>query len=273
MPVMTTPRSARRFFSALPGLLLAATAAFPQPPEPVHTTAGELPVILVAPHGGMQAVEDCTERGNTGRRFVNRPDIRTDRLARGIAGELKRVTGKAPYLVIANFHRRYIDANRIPGEAYAAPGCAAAYEAYHASIRGHVDEIRARFPHAMLFDIHGQAAYREAILRGTRRGTTVQALLARAGTPALNGPESVFGRFAAMGYAIVPANDTAPTDPVEAPNYGGGHTVDLYGSHRSDGIDAMQLEYGIDLRDEAVLDKTARDTAQAIAVFYRRFLE
>lgn len=273
MPLKTTPRPARRFFSALPGLLFTATAAFAQAPEPVHTAAGELPVILTAPHGGLQAVPDCPVRSPAGSRFVTRSDARTDRLTRGIADELKRLTGKAPYLVIANFHRRYIDANRPVAEAYAAPGCAAAYDGYHAAIRRHIDDIRMRFPHALLLDIHGQAAYRDAILRGTRNGTTVRALLARAGAPSLTGPDSVFGRFAMMGYAIVPDNDTDPLDRVEAPDYSGGHTVNRYGSHRPDGIDAIQLEFGLDLRDVALIDKTARDTAQAIAVFYRRFLE
>lgn len=83
--------------------------------------------------------------------------------------------------MIANFHCKYIDANRRAEEAYGSPGCAAAYEAYHAAVRGHVDALRAKFPHAMLFDIHGQSAFPGAILRGTRHGGTVQALLARAG--------------------------------------------------------------------------------------------
>ena len=76
-----------------------------------------------------------------------------------------------------------------------------------------------------------------------------------------------------MGYAILPANDAAPTDRVEAKNYSGGHTVEIYGSNRTDGIDAIQLEFGRDLREGAALDKTAKDTAQAIAVFYERFLK
>lgn len=255
------------------GLLLTSAAIHARASEPIQTVSGELPIIITAPHGGLQEVPGCTERSRVGSRFVNRPDAHTSRLARDIADEMQRLTGKAPYLVIANFHRKYIDANRAAEEAYAVTGCAAAYGAYHAAIRRHIDEIRARFPRAILFDIHGQTAYREAILRGTRHGVTVQALLARAGASAVTGPDSVFGRFEAMGYAIVPANDTVPTDRVEAPNYIGGHTVNLYGSHRHDGIDAMQLEYGRDLREGAMLDKTAKDSAQAIAVFYRRFLE
>jgi hypothetical protein len=34
----------------------------------------------------------------------------------------------------------------------------------------------------------------------------------------------------------------------------------------------MQLEFGRDLRESATLERTARDTAQAIAAFYQRFL-
>ncbi len=263
----------RLLLKPLLSVILAAFTLYAQAAEPIQTESGEMPIIITAPHGGVENVPGCTERSIVGTRFVNRPDAYTNRLARGIADELKRLTGKAPYLVMANFHRKYIDANRVAEEAYAVPGCAAAYDAYHAAIRRHINEIRTRFPHAMLFDVHGQTAYREAILRGTRYGTTVRSLLARAGAAAVTGPDSVFGRFAAMGYAIVPENDTVPTDRVEVPNYSGGHTVNRYGSHRPDGIDAIQLEYGRDLREGAMLDKTAKDTAQAIAVFYRRFLE
>ncbi len=252
--------------------LFAVATAHAQGSDAVLIRPGELPIILAAPHGGLGELPECGERSPVGTRLVNRTDAATDRLTLAIADELQRLTGKPPYLVIARFHRKYIDANRRPEEAYASPGCAAAYDAYHGAIRSQVDELRARHPAAMLFDIHGQSAYRDSILRGTRHGDTVQALLARAGAAAINGLDSVFGRLAALGYAIVPGNDSAPTDRVEARNYIGGYTVDTYGSHRAQGIDAMQLEFGRDLRETATLDRTAKDTARAIAAFYERFL-
>jgi N-formylglutamate amidohydrolase len=238
----------------------------------VIVESGELPIILTAPHGGAQDVPDCAARKPVGTRFVNRPDQRTDVLARGIADEIKRLTGKSPYLVMARFHRKFIDANRRPGEAYGDPGCAAVYEAYHAAIRSHIDDIRARFPHAMLFDIHGQAAYPDSILRGTHHGVAVTRLLARAGAPAVTGPDSVFGRFATMAYPIVPLNDSPPTDRVEAKGYTGGYTVARYGSNHQDGIDAMQLEFGLELRSRELITRTADDTAAAIAAFYNSYL-
>ncbi len=258
----------------LPGAACAVllTAAAARASDLVIVESGELPVILTAPHGGGQDVPGCALRTPVGTRFVDRPDQHTDVLARGIADELKRLTGKPPYLVMARFHRKFIDANRRADEAYGDAGCAAVYDAYHAAIRRHINEIRARHPQAMLFDIHGQAVYPDSILRGTHYGAAVTRLLARAGAPAITGPDSVFGRFAAMGYTIVPLNNTAPTARVEAPGYTGGHTVALYGSNRVDGVDAMQLEFGRALRERAALDKTAKDTAQAIAAFYERFL-
>jgi N-formylglutamate amidohydrolase len=233
---------------------------------------GELPVLLTAPHGGRQEVPGCDLRTPVGDRFVTGMDVNTDVLAQGIAAELKRLTGKEPYLVMARFHRRYIDANRRADEAYGAPGCKADYDYYHAAVRRFVDEARRKFGHAMLFDVHGQSAYRDAILRGTRNGRAVTALLARAGASAVTGPDSVFGRFAAMGYAILPPNDTAPAGRGEPEGYLGGHTVGLYGSHNADGIDTMQLEFGRDLREAGTIHKTAVDTARAIAAFYERFL-
>ncbi len=83
----------------------------------------------------------------------------------------------------------------------------------------------------------------------------------------------MFGQFAAMGYRITPPIHTDPRDRVETRNYSGGHTVERYGSHHADGIDAMQLEFGRDLRNRAVIGRTAKDAAKAIAVFYLRFLK
>ncbi|MCC7486430.1 MAG: N-formylglutamate amidohydrolase [Burkholderiales bacterium] len=231
-----------------------------------------MPVILTAPHGGRDEVPGCPVRTPAGPRFVVTADFNTDVLALGIAGELERLTGRRPYLVLAKFHRRFIDANRPAEEAYSAPGCEGDFNAYHASTRRFVDEVRARHRHGMLFDVHGQSAYRDSILRGTRYGATVKALLARAGPPAVTGPDSVFGRFVAMGYRILPPNELPPTARAEERNYTGGYTVAVYGSRHADGIDAMQLEFGRDLREAGVVAKTARDTAAAIAAFHEAFL-
>ena len=256
--------------SCVTAALLASQA---RASELVLARAGELPVILTAPHGGRAEVPGCETRSPVGSRFVITSDLNTDVLALSTAEELERLTGRRPWLVVAKFHRRFIDANRIPGEAYGAPGCRPQYDAYHAAIRRFLNEMREKYPRAILLDIHGQAAYPDSILRGTQNGVTVRSLLARAGASGVMGPDSVFGRFAAMGYRIVPPADTSPTDRVEAPGYTGGHTVFAYGSNNADGVDALQIEFGRDLRERQMVEKTARDAAAAIAAFYERYLK
>ena len=258
----------------LPAWLAALLLAGPATARDlVLVQAGELPIILTAPHGGRSDVPGCDLRTPVGPRFVTGSDFNTDILVQEIAAEVKRLTGRQPYLVMAKFHRRFIDANRRADEGYGSPGCKDDYEFYHATIRAFIDELRGKYPRAMLFDVHGQSAYPDSILRGTHYGTAVKALLAHAGAPGITGPDSVFGRFAAMGYRIVPPNDTSPTDKVEVPEFAGGYTVARYGSNRDDGIDAMQLEFGRDLRERHSVHKTARDTAAAIAAFYERHLK
>ena len=239
----------------------------------VTAQPGELPIVLTAPHGGREDVPGCELRTPVGSRFVTSTDLNTDALAESVASEIKRLTGKAPYLVVARFHRKYIDANRRADEAYDGPACGKVYDEYHAIVRRFVDEVRAKHVHAALFDIHGQARYPDSILRGTQHGSTVRSLLARSGAAALTGPNSVFGRFEASGYRIAPPNDLPANARAETQGYTGGHTVVSYGSNRTDGIDAIQLEFGRDLRRSGALAKTAADTAKAIAVFYENYLK
>ena len=239
----------------------------------VAASRGELPLVITAPHGGREDVPGCELRTPVGARFVTSIDLDTDRLAQGIAAEIERLTGKTPYLVIARFHRKYIDANRRLDEAYAGAACQAIYDEFHAAVRRFVDDVRATHPHAVLFDVHGQAKYPDSILRGTQHGATVNSLLARAGDAAVTGPHGVFGQLAQMGYAIEPSNDLPATARVETQGYTGGHIVVTYGSNRSDGIDAIQLEFGRNLRRKDALEKTAADTARAIVAFYERFLK
>lgn len=234
---------------------------------------GALPIILTSPHGGLSAVPGAEERSPVGNRFVAEPDTRSDLLTLGIAAELQKLTGKKPYIVLAKFHRKYIDANRKASEAYSSPAAKPVYDYYHAHIRQFIDEVKKQHPHGMLFDIHGQSAFPDSVLRGTRNGTTVKALLARAGAPALTGPNSVFGQFQKLGYQFIPANHTDPTAKVEAEKYTGAWTMEHYGSQNPDGIDAMQLEFGRDYRNKDRVDQTGKDAAKAIAAFYESYLK
>ena len=46
----------------------------------------------------------------------------------------------------------------------------------------------------------------------------------------------------------------------------------MYGSHRDDGVDAIQLEFGAGLRARRNIERTAGDLAHGIEIFSRNYL-
>ena len=126
-----------------------ARAAEKTPADLVVARQGALPIILTAPHGGREAIpgiEPRQDRTNdpayrSWGGFQRGGDSNTDVLALGIAAEITRLTGQAPYLVLANFQRRYVDANRPAELALDSPETRPYYDYYHQTIRRFVDEI------------------------------------------------------------------------------------------------------------------------------------
>ena len=239
------------------------------PGDFVLAVRGTLPILLSAPHGGRQRPPGLVRRehGTVAR------DIGTAELARGVAREIERQAGLRPYLVAARFHRAYVEANRAEDDgAYGDADGAAYWRAYHGALHGFVGEIRNRWHgFGLLIDLHGQGAHPESIVRGTRNGRTVQALLARAGDAAQNGPKSLRGRLEAVGYAVRPASEDSEQSEPHA--YDGGYIVATYGSHQSGGIDAIQIETGGAIRrDRNRRGEYARHLAGALVAFYEDFI-
>lgn len=84
---------------------------------------GSLPCVITAPHGGALDKElakymTIRENRRKHRLFTMIKDSFTAELTRRIVRLCKAWTGREPYYVIANFKRKYIDANRdLDGEA------------------------------------------------------------------------------------------------------------------------------------------------------------
>ena len=241
---------------------LATAGVQEKPATLVSVQKGTIPVILTAPHGGGEAIPGVPER-KTG---VKVRDLGTREVAEATAKELEEKLGGKPYLVVALFHRKYADANRKEEEALEDDGAKAPYRAYHAAVREAVDEIRKKWPKgALLVDVHGQGAEADTVFRGTQNGKTVEKLLQRFQTAALTGPRSVFGGLEARGFKVVPPGN-APADQKEDGRFNGGFTVQTYGSHAAEGIDAIQIELGSDLRQKRRTE-TAKGLAESIAAF------
>jgi N-formylglutamate amidohydrolase len=247
------------------------------PSDLVLVRQGTLPIILTVPQGGREAIPGAAPRDTLGkptggRGFVTATDTNTDRLALGIAAEIKALTGKEPYLVMAKFRRKFVDPNRPPEVAVDSAAARPYYDYYHQAVRRFVDEIRAKYPAGLLVDVHGQKKDPTVVMRGTQNGRTVARLIARAGVPAVTGANGIFGGLAANGLDVFPRNDVAPEGTAENAGFNGGYTVGTY-SQNPDGIDAAQMEFGTRYRHDAGLDLAARATGKALAAFYEAYLK
>jgi N-formylglutamate amidohydrolase len=228
-----------------------------------------LPIILSAPHGGREAIAGIAVRRGVGvAQFTTGRDHNTSELAERIAAKLYESLGAKPFLVIANFDRKFVDANRPSEAAYEAAEARPYYEAYHLAIRDYCERVRALWGQGLLLDIHGQNSEVHAIFRGTDNLKSVANLERRFGAAAVSGGKSILGFLERGGYKVIPSIG----DGAREQRYSGGYTTRTYGSHRGTGIDAMQLEFGAHLRSRANLERTASDVAHAIAVFAGEYL-
>ena len=256
--------------------LVSAPAA--QTNEFLQVQRGELPVIITAPHGGSLAIPGVPKRvGPEGElksgKFVTGQDARTFELATTTAKRVEELTGKKPYLVAMKAHRQFVDPNRPEKEAVEHPNAQVVHAAFHGQVREFVDELRKKFPQgALLLDIHGQAASTNTIYRGTQNGTTVMKMVEKHGAVALTGEHSILGYLAAKGIKVEPPN-TPPGTPPETKAFGGGWIVRSYGSHTTNGVDAIQLEFGGAFRmDAGKREETAKLLAEAIKAYTEKYL-
>ena len=260
----------RRFFIVLLFLFAGEAGAQDQgdPLRLLAIWAGALPIVLSAPHGGREPIMGIPIRTGQGvLQFTNERDSNTAELAEQIAVTLSSQMGARPFLVVARFERKYVDANRAPAEAYENRNAAPYYDAYHRALRDACNRVRSIWGRGLLLDLHGQGVEKHTIFRGTAKGLTVADLERRFGSEAIVGSTSVLGQLAIRGYKIAPSS--APGTEVR---FTGGFIVRNYGSHQPNGIDAIQLELGATLRERRNLRRTAGDLAEAIAVFAKQYL-
>jgi N-formylglutamate amidohydrolase len=236
----------------------------------IESARGSLPIIVAAPHGGLDDIPGLAPRVDvTAERFVTGVDANTAELARRLVHEIRRELHGEPYFVIATFRRRYIDVNRSPEHAYEDPKAKRYYEAYHDQLAEYCRQVQNKFGGGLFIDVHGQAVEVDKLLVGTVGGETCKLLRQRRGDSALVGRDGLLGCLNMIGFVTAPEIDAKV---LELPRYNGGYTVQTYGSHRSPGIDAVQFEYGTNYRKPERLDDSARRTAAAVAKFYRLHL-
>lgn len=238
----------------------------------VTIEAGTIPVIVSAPHGGSLRIPGVPDRvgGGAVKQFVTVRDTNTREFAQAFAAQLEREFGGKPFVVVAHFDRKQIDANRPAADATEDPRARPYYDAYHAALKSHTEAVRKNWGRGLLLDLHGHAADAKTTFRGTGKKQSVQSLLDRYGEKALSGPNSLLGALSAKGHTVFPPL-SEPETP-ENPRFNGGHIVRTYGSGAGTGIDAIQLELGGDARARRAIPAFARDLAQATRAFAKEYL-
>ena len=253
----------RFFLLAVAGSLWCTAYAY-DPEDKVIAKQGSMPVILTVPHDGADTLGWMSPRskGATVR------DVGTHELAERTANLIEKQTGTRPYLVVAQFSRKYLDANRAEKDAMESSDALPAYRTYHGHIARFITEVLQRFPNgALLIDVHGQSDDPNTIFRGTRDGLTVSSLIKKHGNAAIQGQDSIIGVLQGKGHQVFPTMEAESLK--EDRRFNGGYTVFVYGSNATNGIDAIQIEFGRRSRENPHL---AEDFTDAILLFAKKFL-
>jgi hypothetical protein len=221
--------------------------------------ARDLPVIVLAPHGGSIRAADMPNRANPD----TLRDLNTEELARAIDTAFVTLTGHHPHVVICRVHRVKLDCNRDRSVgAGSDPEAIRAWGEFHQFIETAKQRATSRSGRALVVDMHGhghtvqrlelgylidgaQLSLPDATLDGTtwRDSTSVRELLVRTNrrlTEMLKGPSSLGTLLAARGFPSVPsATDPAPNG---APYFNGGYNTVTHGSMMAGTVSAIQIE-------------------------------
>ena len=235
----------------------------------VEYRAGNLPIIISAPHGGALEPDSIPDR--TVGVLIN--DAWTKPIAEGVYDEIFNITGCYPHLIINLLHRSKFDANRAMEEAADRnPIVEESWLGYHSFIDAAKSTATSNFERGIFFDFHGHAHTIQRIELGyllskTELQLSNEDLNAKTLTQEsslrslandnfkdlshamlLRGEHSCGSLLSNKGFPSVPsANDQFPEDA--DPYFSGGYNTRRHGSQENNGtIDAIQIEMNQDIR-------------------------
>lgn len=241
---------------------------------------GTMPVILTCPHDGSEAPPNVGERKSENTpsncRFTTGRDRDTALITESVAQKILDLTGLSPYVVIARFHRKFIDANRSTDCAFTDSDAQPFYDEYHNRISGYINQLLLQNENrGFLFDIHGfteQEDDNADIALGTANGSTLRPEFNRANIFMQHGLHGLlkwarhqtFPIPDVFKYRVSPVDEAA----TEIGRLNGGFTVRNYSAV----LNCIQIEIANTIRDDEAKRKfLIEDLAFATINFVRRY--
>ncbi len=253
----------------------------------VEYIAGDLPVLVLAPHGGTIRAADMPDRTSSD----TLRDLNTEELARAVDTAFVTLTGHHPHVVICRVHRVKLDCNRTQSTGAGTDAEAIqAWNEFQQFIVGARAQAVSKFGRAFVVDLHGHGHTIQRLelgyllsdgalgmdaapldAPGWRDSVSVREMLLRTGRPlsqALRGPQSMGTMLAGRGYPSVPsASDPSPNG---APYFNGGFNTLTHGSIAGGTVSAVQIEANLSGVRDSGPARTA--FARALAETLRQYL-
>ncbi len=230
----------------------------------IEYVAGNLPLILSAPHGGYLNPTSIPDRDCTGCTYVM--DGSTQELARALANAVYARTGCYPHVVINRLHRRKMDANRdLPEAADGDPIAEQAWTEFQGFLDGAHDAISQTFGKGLYIDLHGHGHAEQRLelgylltkselqlpdaslnLGSQVAGSSIRRLALQNVTGTdhaglLRGEYSLGTLLSDLGYPAVPSAADPFPDGADL-YFNGGYNTARHGSQSGGLVDAIQIE-------------------------------
>ena len=295
MKIIFTQITILYFFTFFPSVIFSQKYipgnTYYDPTGYVEYRAGNLPIIISAPHGGGLEPNTIPDRLCTG--CVYEKDGWTKPIAEGMYKAFFEQTGCYPHVIINLLHRKKYDANRDIGDA--ANGnitVEQSWYAYHRFIDSAKSKIVNDFGRGLFLDIHGHGHTIQRIelgylLNGNElrlsdsslnttskinessiKGLVSSNILNVSHSELLRGAYSFGELLDNVNFLSVPSQ-TIPFPAIGESYFDGGYNTQRHGSRDNNiGIDAIQLELGWDIRNDSAIREMLIDSLTRISNQY-----
>lgn len=230
--------------------------------------AGNLPLIISAPHGGDTNPAELPNRTNTSTYTVTTdPDLWTANLARAIRTAAFNRYGRYPHVIICRVHRSKVDCNReIIEGAQDNTNTQTLWREFHAYINIARQQVSNNYGRGLYIDLHGHGhpiqkneigydlsdsdMFKSSLSGTDEDESTIRAMSRRSRisfTSLVRGELGLGGLLEKRGYPSVPSPlspNQGVSNGVTNDYFNGGYNVQTYGTSLTNGgvIDAIQIE-------------------------------